>query len=347
VKASQRDFAAHAPRAARQCRVFYFCGADEAGASAAAARIVALLDNAGERVDMAGADLRRDPVLLADEARSTSLFADARHILVRTSGDEAHDAVANLLSAIDTDEGAPCPVLLVATSATDKSRIAKLLDKRADALVAVFYPPELRDVVGTVRSMAEAAGLRLGGDLAERIARGAGLDVRLAQSEIEKLALYLDASPQSPRTADGEALDAIGAVTEDDGFMPIVNAALSGETGRIAGELRRMEELSLNPVAVLLAFERRAAQLAQIAARHGPRVDARQVIEAEKRARRVFSNDQRDLVQQMPRWPAQKLDRLVQRLTMLHRALLSGGPSANVILAQGVAEIAREANRRR
>ena len=41
MKATQRDFAAAAPKAVRQCGVFFFCGQDEAGASAAADKIVA------------------------------------------------------------------------------------------------------------------------------------------------------------------------------------------------------------------------------------------------------------------------------------------------------------------
>ena len=89
MKATQRDFAATAPRAARECRIFFFCGQDEAGAAAAADRIAALLDGPGERVELSGAELRKDPVLLGDEARSTSLFGDKRHIVVRASGEGA------------------------------------------------------------------------------------------------------------------------------------------------------------------------------------------------------------------------------------------------------------------
>ena len=227
MKATQRDFAGLAAKAARQCRVFFFCGQDEAGAFAAAERIAGLLDNPGERVELSGPDLRRDPVRLGDEARSTSLFGETRHIFVRSAGDEAHDALATLL---DSDVES-CPVLVVATSATDKSRCAKLLEKRGDALVAMFYPPDLAAVAGSVRQMADAAGLQLGGELAERVARSAGLDVRLAQSEVTKLAIYLDAGPQAPRRASAEDLDAVGARTEDDGFMPLVNVVLS-EIGR-------------------------------------------------------------------------------------------------------------------
>ena len=347
MKATQRDFAAVAPRAALQARIAFFCGPDEAGASAAADKLAAMLPDPGERVELSGAELRSDPVRLGDEARSTSLFGGTRHILVRAAGDEAHDAVKVFLEVIDAGEAeGACPVLIVATSATDKARTAKLLETRGDALVAMFYQPDLKTVTEEVRRMADAAGLRLGGDLAERIARAAGLDVRLAQSEVTKLALYLDASPQSPRLADEEAVDAIGARTEEDGLMPLVNAVLSGEVNRLPGELRRMREVSLNPVGVLLAMERRAAQLAQLAARLGPGGRVNDLLDAEQKAHRVFWRDRRDLSVQLQRWNAARLERLVQRLAGLHPALLANSQAAELLLAQELAAIARHASAR-
>lgn len=343
MKATQKDFAGQAQRAAKQCSVFFFCGPDEAAAAAAAGRIAALLPDPGERVELSGSDLRKDPVLLGDEARSVSLFGDARHIWVRANGDEALDAVGNLLLGT----GEACPVLIVATSATDKSRTAKLLEKRDDALVAMFYPPDLGDLTQSVRAMGDALGVRLNGELAQQIARSCGLDVRLAGSEIEKLALYLDASPARPTAATQEHLDAIGAKTEDDGFMPLVNAVLAGESNKLQAELRRMHELSLNPVGLLLAFERRAAQLAQLAAKIGLRGDIGATIQAEKRARRIFWKDERDLSVQIRRWRGPKLDRLVARLVELHRDLLQNSQTSELLLAQGLAEIARAAAPRR
>lgn len=342
MKATQKDFKSLAPRAAREARVFFFCGPDEAGASDAAHTIAGLLDDPGERLELSGAELKRDPVRLGDEARSTSLFGDKRHIWVRASGDEAHDAVANLIGG--DVEG--CPVLIVATGASDKSRTAKLLAARSDALVAIFYPPDLRSVTDTVRQMAGPAGLRLGGDLAERIARAAALDTRLAQSELTKLALYLDASPESPRTADVAALEAIGARTEDDGFATLVSAVLSGETGRVGVELRRTRELGLSPVGVLLAFERRAAQLAQLAGRLGRRSDIQAFLKEETAARRVFWKDERELNEQLRRWRGRRLARLVERLMDLHRALLANSQNAELLLARGLTEIARAAAQR-
>ncbi len=341
MKASQRDFVTVAPRAAQAAKIFFFCGPDEAGAHDAAQKILALLPSPGERVELSGADLKRDPVKLGDEARSNSLFGETRHIMVRANADEACEALEILLAG----EVEPCPVLVVATGATDKSRTAKLLADRPDALVAMFYPPDLRSVATTVRAMGDAAGLRIGGDIAERIARGAGLDTRLAQSEVTKLALYLDAAPESPRNATADAHDAIGASTEEDSFNPLVNAMLAGETARVPGELRRMRELGLNPVGVLLAFERRAAQLAQLSAKIGPRGDVAALLKAESSARRIFWKDERDLGAQLKRWRGRKLERLITRLAELHRSLMSHSQDAELLLGQSLAEIARAAAR--
>jgi DNA polymerase-3 subunit delta len=348
VKATQKDFSAVAPKVAGRLAVAFFCGPDEAGASAAAARLVAMLPDPGERIELSGGDLRSDPVRLGDEARSDSLFGGKRHILVRASGDEVHDAVQIHCQLIDAGETQPAsPVLIVATSATDKSRTAKLLEKRSDSLVAMFYQPDPAMLAAEVRRMAGAAGVTLGDELAERIARAAGLDIRLAQSEITKLALYLDATPLSPRMADAEALDAIGARTDEEGVMPLVNAVLSGDARHLTDELRRLRELSLGPVTVLLALERRAGQLAQLTARLGNGMRVGELLESEQRARRIFWRDRRDIEEQLRRWDSPRLERLTGRLMALHRALLSNSQAAELLLSQELTQITRFAAQRR
>ena len=336
MKATQKNFATTAAKAASEARIFYFCGPDESGSSDAAATVARLLGEA-EKIEFSGAELRKDPARLADEARSVSLFGDKRLIQVRCAGDEVFDSVEALVAS----PIAGWPVLIVATGATDKSRVAKLLADRPDALVAMFHPPDVRSVAQVVRTMADGLGVRLGDDLAERIARNAALDARMARSEVEKLALYLDASPQAPRNADAQALDAIGAVNADDGLMPLVNVALSGESGRLASELARLRELGLNPVGVLLAAERRAGQLAQLSGKLGRRGDINALLEQE----RVFFRDKADVANQLRRWRGRKLERLLVKLADLHRALLADSRNAELLLAQGFAEIARAAAR--
>lgn len=340
MKVTQKNFSASAARAVNDCRIFYFCGPDESGASDAAAKIAGMLGEA-EKVDLSGVELKRDPVRLADEARSVSLFGDRRIIHVRATGDDAHDAVETLLqSPVDG-----WPVLIVASSATDKSRIAKLLESRADALVGMFHPPDLKSVASAIRSSADAMGVRMTDELSERVARATALDTRMARSELEKIALYLDASPQAPRTATAADLDEVCAVSEDDGMMPLVNAVLGGEVRRIPAELSRMREQGMNPVGLVLALERRAGQLVQLAGRLGERGDVNAFMQQESDARRVFFRDRADLTQQLKRWRGPRLVRLCQRLVQLHRVLIADNRNGELALAQGLAEIARAAAR--
>ena len=340
MKATQKTFAAMLGRVVQQARLFYFCGADEAGAADAAASVVARL-GAAERQDFTGAELKRDPIRLADEARSSSLFGDKRMIVITMSGDEAYEAIATLMA----DPVAGWPVLVIASGATDKSRVAKLLADRDDALVSVFYPPDLRGVCETVRTLADAAGVRLGGAMAETIAMAAGLDTRIVRSEIDKLALYLDASPEGPRTATPGDLAAIGTATIDDNIGALVNATLGGQVDRLGDELGRLASGDINPVGLLLAFERRAVQLAHLAARAGQGGSLNGFLDAEIQARRVFFRDKPDLMLQLHKWRGAKIERLLNRLALLHRALLADSQGAQLRISQAIVEIARASSR--
>ncbi|MFN7159859.1 MAG: DNA polymerase III subunit delta, partial [Erythrobacter cryptus] len=147
---------------------------------------------------------------------------------------------------------------------------------------------------------------------------------------------------------------AIGAATEEDSLAPLVNAVLGGELARIGGEVRRMRELALNPLGVVLALERRAAQLAQIAAKLGPQGRIQALSPAEKLQLGIFFREERAITQQFERWmrPAgraggeTRLDRLIARLAMLHRTLLANSQAAELLLAQELAEIGRFAAKR-
>lgn len=345
VKTDNRKFRADAARAAQTARVFFFCGQDEAGASAAAGQIVEMLPDAGERVEITGADLKADPARLGDEARSNSLFGGTRHIWARVQGEEALEPLRALIETGEAGGGDACPVIVIATGATDKSRTAKLLEKRADALVAHFWPPDLRSVTASVRAMGDAAGLRLDDALAQRIASGALMDVRLARSETDKLALYIDASPQSPRTVQAADLDAIGAVSEEDGFADLVNTVLSGKARQLPDELRRMHEVSMNPVGLLLAIERRVAQLVKIRAKLGAGGTVDRLSYGEQASLGIFKRDKADITVQLRKWHSRNLPRLVERVAALHRELLTNSRDAELLLAQGLTGITRVAAR--
>jgi DNA polymerase-3 subunit delta len=209
-------------------------------------------------------------------------------------------------------------------------------------LVAVFHAPNLAAVATAVRRMAGGAGLRIDDAIAQRLARAANLDTRIAQSEIDKLATYLDASPESPRSVDPAAVAAVLARTDEDGFAPLVAAVLGGTTAAIGDELRRMRDLRLNPVGVCLAFERRASQLVSLSAKLGAGGDIQALMQSE----RIFWKDQSEVAGQLRRWRGRPLDRLVPRLIALHRQMLTDSHNAELLLEHALTEIAGVAARR-
>ena len=68
------------------------------------------------------------------------------------------------------------------------------------------------------------------------------------------------------------------------------------------------------------------------------------MLDAEQKAHRVFWRDRDDLAAQLKCWNADRLERLVQRLAALHRALLANSQAAELLLAQELAAIARHAS---
>lgn len=95
----------------------------------------------------------------------------------------------------------------------------------------------------------------------------------------------------------------------------------------------------MSRVGLLLVFERRAAQLPKLAGRMGPRGDGQRFIEGGREARGVFFQDSPDLGNQLRRWRGLRFD----RVRTLHREIISGRQSAELLSMQGLDEITRAA----
>ena len=78
--------------------------------------------------------------------------------------------------------------------------------------------------------------------------------------------------------------------------------------------------------------------------RHWARVRSAISTAAKRRGWAFFFKEKRDIGQQLALWRhGDKLDRLTQRLVALHRELLTNSQAAELLLAQGLADIARVA----
>jgi len=319
-------------------RCFLLYGPDEASSRALADRLAKAVGADAERIDLDGAALAKDPARLADEAASSSLFGGARYILVR-GGDEATDAVEALLSASQAGN----PVAIVAGALKPASKLLKLVTGSSDAIAFASYMPDARDAVPLVMGLAQPLGLKLTPDVARRVFEAAAGDRAVIERELEKLALFVGASPESPRAADQAALDTIGAGEGESSSAVLIDAVLTGAARDAVEELKQLAEAGEEGVPLIRRTLARLLQLASLRAD----ADTSSVDAALARAgKSIFWKEQKVIEAELRRWSSAELARLVERLTNVQAKLLAPATAGPVLVAEELLTIARVAGRR-
>lgn len=333
MKANEAQARAALDRPSPDIRVYLLFGPDEAGAMALADRLARAKGPDAERIDLDGATLKADPARLADEAASLSLFGGARHIRVTSVGDESVAAVAALLDADRTGD----PVVLVAPTLKANSALVKLALASPRALACGCYAPTGRDAEALASNLAREHGLRAEGNVARRLSRDSGGDRAVMAREIEKLALYLDAAPDRPRTLDDAALDAIGADLGEAEMARAITAVVAGRAGDLAGELARLREAGVSPVVWLRQLARRLTTLAEMRAD----VDAGEDMASVMKRHRVFFREEAATGHALARWSPAMLAAAHARLRAAERAVMAAATAGGVRADQAALEIAR------
>jgi len=339
VKANrgQMERALDAPQP--ESRFFLLYGPDEAGSQALARRLERAMGAAAEKVELDGAALREDPARLADEAASYSMFGDRRWIRLTAIGDESVAAVTALLEA----EAAGNPVVAIAGALKATSKLVKLALDHPRALALISYQPDAREAEQIAIGMARDLGLRLPSDIARRIVGLANGDRALMQGEVEKLALYLDATPDQPCEATSEALDALSADNPDSDVAPLVNAVLGGDLKRMHKELGRLAESGTAMASVLRPLLGRAMLVANIRADFDGSGRLEAAVEGMGKA--VFWKEKPAVTRQVRLWDADGIARAIQRLSHAERASRSGRGMGDLLVQHELLAIARQAAR--
>ncbi len=327
--------------ASADIRFFLLYGPDEAGSQALVKRLERAMGPQAERIDLDTATLREDPARLADEAASFSMFGDKRWVRIGGIGDESVAAVSALLEA----EAAGNPVVAVGGALKATSKLVKLAldDKRAMALIS--YQPDAREAEQIAVSIARDGGLRLSSDLARRIVDLANGDRALMTGEVEKLILYLDASPETPREATAEALDALSADNPDTEVAPLVNAVLGGDLKGMHRELGALAQHGTAMAAVIRPLMTRAMLIANIRADFEANGRLEGAVEAAGKA--VFWKEKGLVTRQVRLWDSHGIGRVIQRLGQAERATRSGRGLGDLMVRHELLAIARQAARER
>lgn len=341
MKASRTEIERALDNPPAHIRLFLLYGPDEGESLALAQRLERAMGSTAERIELDGATLKADPARLADEAAALSLFGDRRHIRVTVSGDEAMAAVEGLLQASTAGN----PVVIVAGALKPGSALLKCALADPHVMACISYPLESDKAAPLAAALAREQGVRLEGDVAQALAAAAANDRGLIAREVEKLALYLDAAPDRPKSADRADLDAVGAGEGEADLSRLVDAVLGGHPDKAAAGIARLGEQGVSGIPAIRAVAKRVQLLARLASAVAEGKSPRAVVDAQGKA--IFWKEKGSVERQLGRWSPERLARLSDRLLTAERGI-KGFASAGDILADAeFITIARAAQRAR
>lgn len=309
-------------------RLYLFHGPDESGAMAAATQLARGFGDDIERIDLDGLTLRKEPSRLADEAASLSLFGGGRWIRVTAAGEESLEALTLLLAT----ERAGNPAVAIAPAVRTNAKIVKLAVDSPHALACGFYEPTRAEIERLAASLAHDEGLTVDAGVVRHLVETTGGDRAVLAREIEKLALFLDAAPDRPRSLDHVALAAIGAdlgEAEQDG---LVAAVIDGEPATLGQTLERIDAGGASPIPWLRALNRRLLALAAMRAE----IDGGEAPAAVMKRHRVFFRDEASTLASLRRWSPAMLVRAVAQLRAAERGVMASG-TAGAVTAEAAA----------
>lgn len=338
MKASKSSIGRAVDKPDPKIRFYLFLGQDGAQSRALASRLLEALGAA--KFVLAAGDLKSAPGLLVDEAAALSLFGERRLVWIEPASNDIVEAVEALLAA----ELVESPVAAIAGALPKSSALLKLAESSKSALAFTAYAPEGEEAERMVADVGRRVGLKIAPPVAARIADACGSDQAIVARELEKLALYVGASPHSPKELEHEAIDAVGAESGEGDFLRLADLALLGEIGELAEVVSRLPPGGSEAIPAVRSLQRRLLMLAPARARldRGERLDA--VMASFGRA--LFWKDKAAVERMLRSWTATDIAKIAERAGKLERNLMFSEVPERDALAEELLGIARKARSR-
>jgi DNA polymerase-3 subunit delta len=336
VKASKASIVRAVDQPDAKVRFYLFHGPDDAQSRGLGQRLTEALS--ASRFVISGPAVKSDPAILADEAGAMNLFGGTRVVWVEPAGDEIAAGVEALLEA----NAAESPVVAIAGALRKTSALLKLAETSPQATAFAAYAPEGAEAERMVAEVGRRFGLKISSPVAARVAESCANDQAIVSQELQKLALYIDASPQSPKELDHDAIDAIGADLPEGEVLHLADLALAGRVGDLAEELGQLNS-GVEGIPVVRALQRRLLQLAPARARieRGESPDGVMT----SLGRSLFWKDKPLIAKLLSTWDSRRLATVAERAARLeHELIFSGVPNLEA-LGEELIAIARAASR--
>jgi DNA polymerase-3 subunit delta len=335
VKANKGTIGRAVDQPKADVRFYLFHGPDEAQSRALAARLLEAL-GATKFVVASGA-IKSDPATLVDEASAMSLFGGKRLIWFEPATKDVEDGVAALLEAPSVES----PVVAIAGSLAKSSPLLKLAEGSPLAVAYASYAPEGQDAERMVSDVGRRFGLKIAPTVAARVADNCGNDQAIVAQELQKLALYMGASPEAPKELDHAAIDAVGADSGEGDFQRLADLALDGDIGELSRELARLPGGGSEAIPVIRSLQRRLLMLAPLRARieRGERADAVMTSSGKP----LFFKEKAKVQRMLSTWTAEGLATVAERAGRLERSLMFSRIPDREALGEELLAIARKA----
>ena len=344
MKSDRAAIVAAAAKLPPHIRLILLHGPDESASRELAGRLARQFADAGNplAVDtIAASEIDKDPSRLVAAAANVSMFGDRTLVRVDGAGEDSSAAVAALL------DGAPGgnPVVMIAGQLRKGSKLLARAEAAKDVLSLANYAPDARNAAAAVEEIAAELGLNAGRGAARAIFDATGGDRAVLRRELEKLALYLDATPEKPLTFERADLDAIGADVDDAEFGLLVAGIAGGDAAAADLQLARLMAQGMPGITLVRTVARRFWQL----------LDLRQAIDggasptsAVEGARPpVFWKEKSVLAAEASRWRTPMVRSVLARLLVTERAIKRSGSAGEVLAAQVLLGVAAQAGARR
>ncbi len=181
---------------------------------------------------LTGEQIVADPEALMAAAGAISMFGTQTIIRIDAVDDKAALALSRLLEGPEGN-----PVIAVAEGLKKTSTLLALAGRPG---VLAIESKEARP--GDLSDLAGEFGLRPDRDAARAVFDACAGERSLMRRELEKMALYLDASPAAPKPLDVETVTAVGAGIEPFDQNGLIVAVLGGRQTEAAGILATMPD---------------------------------------------------------------------------------------------------------
>lgn len=201
-------------------------------------------------VDLAAADVRKDPARLQDEAAQLSMFSPGRRVIRIRDASEGMGEIFQSFLAAGTSGAL---VLVEAGELSARASLRLVFEQASDAAAIACYEDRFESLTQLAANELAALEIRHEDGALEMLIARTGLDRRVVRSEIQKIAVYFGVRSDGPRILTKKLVDEFLGQSGDVEAAEVAAAVAIGDHTALNRLLTLSEELGGNPSTLVSA----------------------------------------------------------------------------------------------